>query len=136
MYCSTHEMPLYPGTGASSERGEHDAAIKQLKEALDKEPPQELTDKVRVRLGDCLLRKGDIKAAVLVHHGGEDMRLVAAWPAFDAAMTKAGIVNEGHIYPGAVHGFNNDATPERYNKAAADLAWSRTVAWFNKYVRG
>jgi TolA-binding protein len=47
-----------------SERGEHDAAIKQLKEALDKEPPQELTDKVRVRLGDCLLRKGDIKAAL------------------------------------------------------------------------
>jgi carboxymethylenebutenolidase len=35
-----------------------------------------------------------------------------------------------------VHGFNNDATPQRYNKAAADEAWKRTVAWFNKYVRG
>jgi hypothetical protein len=31
---------------------------------------------------------------------------------------------------------NNDATPERYNKAAADEAWQRTIAWFNKYVRG
>ncbi|HEY7153201.1 MAG TPA: tetratricopeptide repeat protein [Gemmataceae bacterium] len=47
-----------------SERGEHDAAIAQLKEALDKEPPPELTDKVRVRLGDCLLRKGDLKSAL------------------------------------------------------------------------
>ena len=36
---------------------------------------------------------------------------------------------------GAVHGFNNDATPERYNKAAADFAWNRTIEWFNKYVR-
>jgi carboxymethylenebutenolidase len=76
-----------------------------------------------------------IKAAVLVHHGGEDARLVAAWPEYDKAMTAAGVVHEGHIYPGAVHGFNNDATPERFNKAAADQAWKSTVAWFNKYVR-
>jgi len=77
-----------------------------------------------------------IKAAILVHHGGEDTRLVMAWPAYDAAMKAAGVVHEGHIYPGAVHGFNNDATPERYNKAAADQAWQSTIAWFNKYVRG
>jgi carboxymethylenebutenolidase len=37
---------------------------------------------------------------------------------------------------GAGHGFNCDATPERYIKAAADLAWQRTVDWFNKYVHG
>jgi carboxymethylenebutenolidase len=77
-----------------------------------------------------------IKAAVLVHHGGEDARLVAAWPEYDAAMTAAGVRHEGHIYPGAVHGFNNDATPMRYNKAAADAAWKRTIEWFNQYVRG
>jgi carboxymethylenebutenolidase len=76
-----------------------------------------------------------IKAAVLVHHGGEDTRLVMAWPEYDKAMTAAGIVHEGHIYPGAVHGFNNDATPERFNKAAADQAWKSTIAWFNKYVK-
>jgi TolA-binding protein len=46
------------------ERGDHDAAIQLLRDALDKEPPQELTDKVRLRLGDCLLRKGDPKAAL------------------------------------------------------------------------
>jgi carboxymethylenebutenolidase len=76
-----------------------------------------------------------IKAAVLVHHGGEDKRLVDAWPEYDAAMKAAGVRHEGYIYPGAVHGFNNDATPQRYNKAAADQAWQRTVAWFNKFVR-
>ena len=76
-----------------------------------------------------------IKAAVLVHHGGEDTRLVTAWPEYDKAMTAAGVTHEGYIYPGAVHGFNNDATPQRYNKAAADEAWKRTIAWFNKYVR-
>jgi len=77
-----------------------------------------------------------IKAAVLVHHGGEDMRLVMAWPAYEAALKAAGVTVEGHVYPGAVHGFNNDATPERYNKAAAEQAWTSTIGWFNKYVRG
>jgi hypothetical protein len=37
------------------------------------------------------------------------------------------VPHEGYIYPGAVHGCNCDATPERHNKAAAD--------WFNRYVR-
>ena len=76
-----------------------------------------------------------IKAAVLVHHGSEDARLVAAWPEYEAALKAAGVTYEGHIHPGAVHGFNNDATPQRYNKAAADAAWTSTVAWFNRYVR-
>jgi carboxymethylenebutenolidase len=77
-----------------------------------------------------------IKAAILVHHGALDTRLAEAWPAYDMALTSAQVVHEGHVYPAAVHGFNNDATPERYNKAAADQAWQRTIEWFNKYVRG
>ena len=76
-----------------------------------------------------------IKAAVLVHHGALDTRLVEAWPTYEAALKAAGVKYEGYIYPNAVHGFNNDATPERYNKAAADLAFQRTLDWFNKYVR-
>jgi len=76
-----------------------------------------------------------IKAAILVHHGELDTRLAASWPAYDAALKTAGVPHEGYIYPGAVHGFNCDATPERYNKAAADLAWQRTIDWFNKYAR-
>jgi carboxymethylenebutenolidase len=77
-----------------------------------------------------------IKAAVLVHHGETDTRLVEAWPAYEMALKAAGVKYEGHIYPGAGHGFNNDATPARYNKSAADHAWKRTIEWFNQYVRG
>ena len=76
-----------------------------------------------------------IKAAVLVQHGALDTRLAMTWPAYDAALKAAGVPHEGYIYPDSVHGFNNDATPDRYNKAAADLAWGRTIAWFDKYVR-
>lgn len=76
-----------------------------------------------------------IKAAILVQHGGLDTRLVEAWPAFDAALKEAGVKHEGHIYPNSVHGFFNDATPERYNEAAAKEAWTRMVDWFNTYVR-
>ena len=77
-----------------------------------------------------------VKAAILVHHGALDTRLAATWPAYDAALKEANVPHEGYIYEGAVHGFNCDATPERYNKPAADLAWQRTIDWFNKYVRG
>jgi carboxymethylenebutenolidase len=76
-----------------------------------------------------------IKAAVQVHHGELDTRLAASWPAYETALKAANAPCAGYIYPGAVHGFNCDATPERYNKAAADLAWQRTIDWFNKYVR-
>ena len=76
-----------------------------------------------------------IKAAILVHHGELDTRLAMTWPAYDMALKAANVPHEGYIYAGAVHGFNCDATPERYNKAAADLAWQRTIDWFNKYVR-
>jgi carboxymethylenebutenolidase len=76
-----------------------------------------------------------IKAAILVHHGELDTRLAATWPAYNESLTEAKVPHEGYIYPNAVHGFNCDATPERYNKAASDLAWERTVGWFNKYMR-
>ena len=76
-----------------------------------------------------------IKAAVLVHHGATDTRLAEMWPDFDKALTAAKVPHEGYLYAGAGHGFNNDATPPRYNKEAADTAWKRTIAWFNKYVR-
>ena len=77
-----------------------------------------------------------IKGAILVHHAELDTRLAATWPAYSHALEAVHVPHEGYIYPGCVHGFNCDATPERYNKAAADLAWQRTIDWFNKYARG
>jgi len=77
-----------------------------------------------------------IKAAILIHHGALDKTLAEAYPAQEAELKKAKIRYEGHVYPNSVHGFFNDATPERYNKAAAEQAWTRTLEWFNQYVRG
>jgi carboxymethylenebutenolidase len=76
-----------------------------------------------------------ISAAMLIHHGALDTRLVEAYPEYEAAMQSAGITHEGHLYPDSVHGFFNDATPARYNKAAAEQAWTRTIEWFNQHVR-
>jgi carboxymethylenebutenolidase len=76
-----------------------------------------------------------IKCAVMVHHGALDTRLSATWPGYDKALSAINVPHEGYIYPNAVHGFNCDATPERYNKEAADLAWGRTIGWFQKYTK-
>ena len=75
-----------------------------------------------------------IKAPINAQYGELDTRINAGWPAFDAALTAAGVVHEGHIYAKANHGFHNDTTP-RYDEAAAKEAWSRTLAWFDKYVK-
>jgi carboxymethylenebutenolidase len=77
-----------------------------------------------------------IKAAILIHHGALDKTLAEAYPAQEAELKKNKIRYEGHIYSNSVHGFFNDATPERYNRAAAEQAWTRTLEWFNQYVRG
>ena len=77
-----------------------------------------------------------IKGAILIHHGALDKALAGAYPAQEAELKKNNIRYEGHIYPDSVHGFFNDATPERYNKATAQQAWTRTIEWFNQYVRG
>lgn len=76
-----------------------------------------------------------IKAAILVHHGSMDTRLVGGWPAYEAALKENGVNYSGYIYEGAQHGFHNDTTP-RYDEAAAKLAWQRTLAVLNKNLRG
>ena len=61
--------------------------------------------------------------------------MTPGWPAFDAALSAAHVPHEGYVYTGANPGFHNDTTP-RYDDAAAKLAWSRTIDFFNKYLRG
>jgi carboxymethylenebutenolidase len=73
-----------------------------------------------------------IKASLLCHYAGEDARINAGIPGFEAALKKAGIDYRIYIYEGAQHAFNNDTNPERYNKEAAELAWKRTVAFFKE----
>ena len=59
----------------------------------------------------------------------------AGWPAYEAALKANKKSYEAFIYPNVNHGFNNDTTP-RYDKAAADLSWQRTMAFFAKHVKG
>jgi len=75
-----------------------------------------------------------IKAPINAQYAELDTRISGGWPAFDEALTKAGVAHEGHIYPGANHGFHNDTTP-RYDEAAAKEAWRRALEWFDKYVK-
>jgi len=70
-----------------------------------------------------------IKARLLLHFAGNDERVNASWPAYEAALKAAGVRYEQFTYAGAQHGFNNDTTP-RYDPAAAQLAWERTLAVF------
>jgi carboxymethylenebutenolidase len=75
-----------------------------------------------------------IKAQMLFHFGELDTRVNEGWPAWEAALKKAGVKYTAHMYPGANHGFHNDTTP-RYDEKAAKLAWDRTVEFFNKTLR-
>jgi carboxymethylenebutenolidase len=75
-----------------------------------------------------------IKAPLNAQYGELDTRITGGWPAFDAALSQAGVPHEGHIYKGANHGFHNDTTP-RYDEAAAKEAWQRTLDWLDKYLR-
>lgn len=73
-----------------------------------------------------------MKARMLLHYGALDERIDAGIPAYEAALKAAKVKYEAFIYPGANHAFNNDTSAERYNKAAAELAWSRTVAMLHE----
>ncbi len=75
-----------------------------------------------------------IKAPLMLHYGGLDERINAGIPAFEAALKAGGKTYELFIYDGVNHAFNNDTSEARYNKAAADLAWGRTVAFLKKYA--
>ena len=74
-------------------------------------------------------RAASVRAAMLLHYAGLDSRVNAGAPGWIAALKAAGVAVDAYTYEGANHAFNNDTSVERYDKAAADLAWSRTLAF-------
>ena len=72
-----------------------------------------------------------IKAPLLVHYAEHDDRINAGIPAFEAALKANQVKYQLFTYAGTQHGFNNDTTP-RYDKAAATLAWQRTIDFLKK----
>jgi carboxymethylenebutenolidase len=76
-----------------------------------------------------------IEAAMLVIYAESDERINAMWPDYEAALERNGVEYEMEMYPGTLHGFNNNSTP-RYNETAAGLAWNRTIGFFRRHLAG
>jgi carboxymethylenebutenolidase len=76
-----------------------------------------------------------IKAELMLVFAEDDERINAQWPPYEAALKAAGVKHSAFIYAGAQHGFNNDTTP-RYDEKSAGQAWGRTLALFNRTLRG
>jgi carboxymethylenebutenolidase len=72
----------------------------------------------------------NIKARMLLHYAGLDERINAGIPEYEAALKAAGVDYQLFVYDGVNHAFNNDTSSARYDKAAADLAWQRTMEFF------
>jgi carboxymethylenebutenolidase len=83
----------------------------------------------------ALDQAGKIRCELLLMFADNDERINAAWPPFEAALQTAGVRFQAYRYPGTEHGFNNDTTP-RFDENAATQAWGRTIAMFNRTLRG
>ncbi len=77
-----------------------------------------------------LLLVPQIKARLQLHYAGVDERINAGREPFEAALSRAGVRFESFLYEGKQHAFHNDTNAGRYDKAAAELAWSRTLSLF------
>lgn len=75
-----------------------------------------------------------IKAPLMLHYASLDTRITAGWPTYEAALKENHKEYQAFIYEGANHGFHNDTTP-RYDKAAAELAWKRTINFFSEHLK-
>jgi carboxymethylenebutenolidase len=76
----------------------------------------------------------NIKAPLLIHYAGLDTHVNEGWPAYEAALKANHVDYTVYIYPNVNHGFHNDTTP-RYDKAAAELAWQRTIDFFSEKLK-
>lgn len=74
-----------------------------------------------------------IEAPLLIHYAGLDERINAGWEAYSAALRANQKEFSAHFYPDVNHGFHNDTTP-RYDEEAAELAWRRTLAFFETHL--
>jgi len=75
-----------------------------------------------------------IKAPVMLHYASLDTRITAGWPAYEAALKENNKKYQAFIYENVNHGFHNNTTP-RYDKAAAELAWKRTIDFFKENLK-
>jgi carboxymethylenebutenolidase len=77
--------------------------------------------------------RGAIRGPLLVQLAELDQRVNATWPEYQADLEAAGASYTLHRYTGVQHGFHNDSTG-RYDEAAADVAWQRTLEFFATHL--
>jgi carboxymethylenebutenolidase len=77
-----------------------------------------------------------ISAPLLLHYASLDQRINAGIPDYEAALKANNKAYELYVYEGANHAFNNNTNAARYNKEAADLAWTRTIKFLKRYLTG
>ena len=73
----------------------------------------------------------DINAPLMLQYAGLDERVNAGWPEYEKALKENNKKYTAFFYPDVNHGFHNTSTP-RYDKEAAELAWSRTIDFFKE----
>lgn len=77
-----------------------------------------------------------IKAPLLLHYAGLDESINAGIAEYESALKSAGVEYTLYMYDGVNHAFHNDASEARYDRPAAELAWSRTIAFFREKLSG
>ncbi len=75
----------------------------------------------------------NVKGPLMLQFAALDKRVNGTWPAYEALLKKKNVDYQAFVYPGVNHGFHNDSTG-RYNKEAAELAWSRTLTFFDRHL--
>jgi carboxymethylenebutenolidase len=75
-----------------------------------------------------------IQAPLMLHYAELDERINAGIPAYEEALQAADVDYTIHMYEGTNHAFHNDTNEARYDQTAAELAWSRTIAFFNQHL--
>lgn len=78
--------------------------------------------------------QGKVKSPLMLQFGGLDERVNASWPEYEKVLKSNGVDYVAHVYEGVNHGFHNDSTG-RYAPEEAELAWSRTIEFFDRYLR-
>jgi len=77
--------------------------------------------------------RGNVRAPLMIQLAELDQRVNATWPDYQASLDTHGVDYVMHMYSGTNHGFHNDST-SRYDPEAAELAWSRTLAFFEQHL--
>jgi carboxymethylenebutenolidase len=77
--------------------------------------------------------RANVRGPLMLQFGELDKRVNATWPDYEKVLKENGADYQAYIYKGVNHGFHNDSTG-RYAPEEAELAWSRTIAFFREHL--